>query len=179
MANFRAISYGQPNMICNMIQLYRWPIKMKLMANQIWSLILYSVFSNFKLSFSLTIGRVLIVRFFWLWIASFSIPRNQKKCRKTNTQWIILQVTSPLLLKRSTYVLICTVWHNHVHLTIIEMSIHRYFKSKVNLPTPSQVQLSPNVLREVNQAVTAALECEKLGNQASKEKEKVQSVFNT
>ena len=57
---------------------------------------------------------------------------------------------------------------HHVQLSIVEMSIHRYFRSKVNLPTPSQAQLSPNVLREVNQAVTAALEREELGNQASK-----------
>ena len=42
-AIFTPFSYnGQPNAICNMIQLYRWPIKMKFTANQIWSLILYS-----------------------------------------------------------------------------------------------------------------------------------------
>ena len=46
------------------------------------------------------------------------------------------------------------------------MSICRYFKSTVNRPTPSQAQLSSNVLREVNQAVTAALEREEVGNQA-------------
>ena len=74
------------------------------------------------------------------------------------------------MLKRSTCVLICTVWYNHVQLSIIEMSIHRHFKSKVNLLIPSQVQLSPNVLREVNQVVTAVLEREELGNQASKVK---------
>ena len=52
------------------------------------------------------------------------------------------------------------------------MSIRRYFKSTVNLPTPSQAQLSPNVLREVNQAVTAALEREEAGNQAKQGKKR-------
>ena len=117
-----------------------------------------------------TVGWVLIVRFFWLQIASFSIPRNQKNCKKKNMQWIILHVTSPLLRKYSVCVLICSVRYNHIQLSIVEMSVHRYFKSKVNLLTPSQVQLSPNVIREVNQAVTEALECEELGNQASKVK---------
>ena len=115
-------------------------------------------------------GRVLIVRFFWLRIASFDIPRNQKNRMKKIMQWIILHIILPLLLKRSTRVLICTVWYNHIQLSIVEISIYQYFKSKVNLSTPSQMQLSPNVLREVNQAVTAALECEELGNQASKVK---------
>ena len=63
-----------------------------------------------------------------------------------------------------------SVQYNHVQLSIVEMSIRRYFKSTVNLPTPSQVQLSPNVLREVNQAVTAALEREEAGNQAKQGK---------
>ena len=76
----------------------------------------------------------------------------------------------PLLLKRSTRVPICTVWYDHIQLSITEMSIHRYFKSKVNLSTPSQVQLLRNVLREVNQAVTAVLERKGLGNEASKAK---------
>ena len=52
------------------------------------------------------------------------------------------------------------------------MSIRRYFKSTVNLPTPSQAQLSPNVLREVNRAVTAALEREGAGNQAKRGKKR-------
>ena len=42
--------------------------------------------------------------------------------------------------------------------------------SKVNLPTPSQAQLSPNILREMNPAVTAVFEREELGNQARKVK---------
>ena len=48
------------------------------------------------------------------------------------------------------------------------MSIRRYFKSAVNLLTPSQAQLPPNVVREVNQAVTAALEREGAENQAKR-----------
>ena len=48
----------------------------------------------------------------------------------------------------------------------IEKSLHRYFKSTVNLPTPSQAQLLPNVLREVNRTVTAVLEREEVGNLA-------------
>ena len=85
-------------------------------------------------------------------------------------KWIILSVTLLLLLQRSTHVLICTVKYNHVQLSVVELSIHRYYRSKINLPKPSQVQLSPNVLREVNHAVTAVLECEELGNLASKVK---------
>ena len=77
----------------------------------------------------------------------------------------MLHVNSPLLLKRSTRVLFCTAQYDHVQLSIVEMSIHRYFKSKVNLQTPSQAQLLPNVLREVNQAVTTVLEGEESGNQ--------------
>ena len=65
---------------------------------------------------------------------------------------------------------------NHVQLSIVEMSIRRYFKSIVNLPTPSQAQLSPNVLREVNQAVTAALEREEAGNQARPSEVKSEST---
>ena len=57
-------------------------------------------------------------------------------------------------------------------MSIVEMSIRRYFKSTVNLPIPSQAQLSPNVLREVNQAVIAALEREKVGNQAKRGKKR-------
>ena len=129
---------------------------------------------------TVTVGRVLIVRFFWLQIASFSIPCNQKNCTKKNTEWIILHVTLPLLHKCSTHVLICMVRYNQVQLLIIKMSIHRYFKSKLNLPTPSHAQLSPNVLREVNQAVTAALEHEELGNQAQQgKKQKYNMSFMT
>ena len=50
------------------------------------------------------------------------------------------------------------------------MSISWYFKSKVNLPIPNQVQLLPNLFGEVNQAVTVALEREELGNQAQQGK---------
>ena len=89
---------------------------------------------------------------------------QSKDCRKKKAQWIILHVTLSLLLKHSTLVPICTLQYKHIQLSIVEMSIHQCLKSKVNLLTPSQVQLSPNVLREVNQAVTAALEHEKLGN---------------
>ena len=54
-----------------------------------------SFFLNLSLivQISDTVGWVLIVIIFWLWIASFSIPRNQKSRRKKNTQWIILHVT--------------------------------------------------------------------------------------
>ena len=90
---------------------------------------------------STTVGQVLIARFLWLWITSFSILHNQKNRRKKKTQWIIIHMTSPLLLTCSTRVLIC-------------------------------MQLSPNVLKEVNQAVTAVLGREELGNQASKVKSK-------
>ena len=57
------------------------------------------------------------------------------------------------------------------------MSIHRYFKSKLNSPIPSQAQLSPNAAKEVNQAVTAALEREELGNQASKVKKRNYNMY--
>ena len=40
------------------------------------------------------------------------------------------------------------------------MNLHRYFKPAVALSTASQTQLSPAVLREVNQAVTTALQRE-------------------
>ena len=40
---------------------------------------------------------------------------------------------------------------------VVSMSLRRYFKQKSNLPTSSQTQLPPNILKEVNQAVTAAL----------------------
>ena len=38
------------------------------------------------------------------------------------------------------------------------MSLCRYFRPSTNVPMSSQMQLAPNVLREVNQAVTAALQ---------------------
>ena len=67
---------------------------------------------------------------------------------------------------------------NHVQLLIVEMSICRYFKATVNLPTPSQAQLSPNVIREVNQAVTAALEREEApGNQVKRGKKNYNASF--
>ena len=52
----------------------------------------------------------------------------------------------------------------------IEMSLRQYFNLTVNLPTLSQAQLSPNILREVNRTVTAALEHEEAGNQAKRGK---------
>ena len=108
-----------------------------------------------------TISQVLIAWSFWLQIARFSINCNQKNGGKKNMQWMLLHVTMSLLLKRSTRVFISTVRYNRIEL-----------KSKVNLPTPSHVQLSPNILREVNQAVTAMLECDKAGNQAKRSKKK-------
>ena len=66
-----------------------------------------------------------------------------------------------------------SVQYNHAQLSIVEMSIRRYFKSTVNLPTPSQAQL-----REVNQAVTTALEREEAGNQAKRgKKQKYNASF--
>ena len=49
---------------------------------------------------------------------------------------------------------------------VSEMSIRRYIKSTVNLPTTSQAQMSQEILKEVNQVVKAALErAEETGNQ--------------
>ena len=48
-----------------------------------------------------------------------------------------------------------------------DMSIHRYFKPTVNLPTASQAQMPPSILKEVNQAVKVALQHEAAGNRAS------------
>ena len=73
-------------------------------------------------------------------------------------QRIILHMTSPLWLKHSTHVPIHTVCYDHIQLSIVKMSIDQYFNSQVNLPIPSQAQLSPNVFKDVNQVVTAALE---------------------
>ena len=152
----KAASFHPPYSFCWIQRYCRSFFALRSVWNTCWPIVLALV---------ITVGQVLIARIFWLRIAIFSTLRNQKNRTKKHTQWIILLMTSPLLLKCSTCVLICTVWYNHVHL-----SIHHYFKSKVNLPTPSQVQLSPNVLREVNQAVTAALEREEFGKQASKVK---------
>ena len=38
------------------------------------------------------------------------------------------------------------------------MSIRQYFKTSVNLPTTRQVEISPNVLKEANQAVKGVLD---------------------
>ena len=51
------------------------------------------------------------------------------------------------------------------------MSLRRYFQPATTLPTASQTQLLPNVLKEVNQAVRAALQPKEYGGrQASKRK---------
>ena len=57
------------------------------------------------------------------------------------------------------------------------MSLRRYFKQKFNLPTSSQTQLPTNVLREVNQAVTASLGCEEERNQRAGTKRKYTKSF--
>ena len=83
-----------------------------------------------------------------LLIASFYIRRNQKNHRKKNTQWI-LHVTTPLLLKwvlvitniDFTYVR-STCMHVRTAVDRWKMSLLRFFKPTINLPTPSQVQLS-------------------------------------
>ena len=62
--------------------------------------------------------------------------------------------------------------------TIIEMSIRCYFQPRANLPTPSQVQMSPSMLKEVNQAVTAVLDCEG-GNQDKRGKKRKYSTSFT
>ena len=89
----------------------------------------------------ITVGWVL-KRGSWLWIASFYTRHNQK-----NTHWIILHVTTPLLLnctcdayvclRSPTFNLTC-VWYS---CRSSRMSL-RWFKPTVNLPTPSKVQLS-------------------------------------
>ena len=93
---------------------------------------------------------------------------QSKESQEEEYPTIILHMTLPFLLKRSTRVHICMVQYYHIQLSIIEMSIHQCFRSKLNLLTLSQVQLLPNVLREVNQAVTAALERKELGTKPSK-----------
>ena len=45
------------------------------------------------------------------------------------------------------------------------MSLRCYFQPSTHLPTSNQTELSPNMLREVNQAVTAALQREEEGSQ--------------
>ena len=47
-------------------------------------------------------------------------------------------------------------------------TISSHQQASINLPTPSQAQLSLNVLWEVNQAVTAALQCLEAGSQAKR-----------
>ena len=37
------------------------------------------------------------------------------------------------------------------------MLLHRYFKPVSDLPTSSEAQLSPNIIKEVNQTVAATL----------------------
>ena len=51
-------------------------------------------------------------------------------------------------------------------LYVDKMSPHRYFWPSTNMPTSSQTQLAPNVLREVNQTVAAALQREEEGTQS-------------
>jgi len=59
----------------------------------------------------------------------------------------------------------------HVRRTILNTIVFRqYFKPMVNPPTTSQVQMSPSVLKRVNQEVKAALECEEAGRQATKKR---------
>jgi len=50
----------------------------------------------------------------------------------------------------------------------LSSSIRWYFKPTVNLPTTSHVQMSPSVLKRVNQEAKAALEREEAGRQANK-----------
>ena len=57
------------------------------------------------------------------------------------------------------------------------MSLHRYFKPASMLPTPNQAQLAPNVLREVNQVVTEALQREEEGSKKTGTKRKYTKSF--
>ena len=51
------------------------------------------------------------------------------------------------------------------------MSLRRYFKPVTKLPSHSQTELPANVLRDVNQAVTAVLQRE-AGSQQTRKKRK-------
>ena len=64
-----------------------------------------------------TIGQVLNARFFWLRIANLYTRRNQKNCRKKNTQWIILHVTTSLSLKPA-----CSSACNHKHARVLDLT---------------------------------------------------------
>ena len=57
------------------------------------------------------------------------------------------------------------------------MSLHWYFKPASTLPTPNQAQLAPNVLREVNQVVTEALQREEEGSKKTGTKRKYTKSF--
>ena len=74
----------------------------------------------------------------------------------------------PAFLARSTRLFINKVRYNHIEVSLVETSFRRYFKSKFNLPTPSRAYLSPNVFREVKQAVTTAIKRAMAGNQAKR-----------
>ena len=52
-------------------------------------------FNNSTVHKPITVGRILNARFFLLRIASFYARRNQKNCRKKNTQWIIVHIPRP------------------------------------------------------------------------------------
>ena len=56
----------------------------------------------------------------------------------------------------------------------------RYFKPTVNLPTTSQAQMSPEILKEVNQVVKAGLErAEETGNQGKRGKKQKYNISFT
>ena len=58
------------------------------------------------------------------------------------------------------------------------MSIQQYFKPTMNLPTTCQAQMSPEILKKVNQAMKAALEsAEETGNQDKKGKKQQYTSF--
>ena len=58
------------------------------------------------------------------------------------------------------------------------MSLRRYFRPSTNMPMSSPTQLAPNVLREVNQAVIAALQREEEGSQHSQRVRKRKYTIN-
>ena len=120
----------------------------------------------------------MIARIFWSRIVSFSIPHD---CEFFHTSWSKelhekLYAMNNITLHLAPFAQglnTCSLLHSMAQSRSTVDCWDEYssiFQVKVNLPTPSQMQLSSNILREANQAVTAVLKHEEVGNQASKVK---------
>ena len=108
-----------------------------------------------QLSYDITVGQVLIARSYWLRIASFSTPRNQRLAEKNAQHMFSFAQYGPITHIQLSIVEMSICWYTsskithqqygpitHIQLSIVEVSISWYTSSQ---KSPTKTQASANV----------------------------------